>query len=54
MNGNDTAKSIDMNRYKEILKPGEGGIDIISGEPFICSPRMDFTPRALYIIDMTP
>lgn len=54
MNGNDTAKSIDMSRYKEILKPGEGGIDIISGEPFICSPRMDFAPRALYIIDMTP
>lgn len=54
MNGNDTAKSIDMSRYKEILKPGEGGIDIISGEPFICSPRMEFAPRALYIIDMTP
>lgn len=55
LNGTDKAVELDMNRYKEILKPGAEYTDILTGEKITPMPQGDsslsLTPRKILIIE---
>ena len=52
MNGSDEAvNGIDMSRYAEIMKPGDVFNDVISGKQVTIAEKMDFSPRAVFILE---
>ena len=52
MNGSDEAvNGIDMSRYAEIMKPGDVFNDVISGKQVTIAAEMDFSPRAVFILE---
>lgn len=52
MNGSDEAvNGIDMSRYAEIMKPGDVFNDVISGMQVTIAEKMDFSPRAVFILE---
>lgn len=52
MNGSDEAvNGIDMSRYAEIMKPGDVFNDVISGKQVTIAAEMDFSPRAVLVLE---
>ena len=52
MNGtDDEAKAVDMNRYYEIMKPGDVFTDVITGKKVTIGETMDFAPRAVFVLE---
>lgn len=52
MNGSDEAvNGIDMSRYAEIMKPGDVFNDVISGKQVTIAEEMDFSPRAVLVLE---
>ena len=52
MNGSDEAvNGIDMSRYAEIMKPGDVFNDVISGMQVTIAEKMDFSPRAVLVLE---
>ena len=52
MNGSDeVVNGIDMSRYAEIMKPGDVFNDVISGKQVTIAEKMDFSPRAVFILE---
>lgn len=52
MNGSDEAvNGIDMSRYAEIMKPGDVFNDVISGKQVTIAEKMDFSPRAVLVLE---
>ena len=52
MNGSDEAvNGIDMSRYAEIMKPGDVFNDVISGMQVTIAEKMDFSPRAVLLLE---
>ena len=52
MNGSDeVVNGIDMSRYAEIMKPGDVFNDVISGKQVTIAAEMDFSPRAVLVLE---
>lgn len=49
--GSDEAGDVEMDRYEEVIKPGDRFRDVITGDEIVIEPTLSFPGRTVYILE---